>query len=83
MAQRHNAAQVSRPEEPTARLFHDRPFRVIGGDRFANACVQAIDDPILRVLPLVGAIDQWADSTDVLTDARRSRRLIDWYRALS
>lgn len=83
VARRHNAAQVSRPEKPTARLFHDRPFRVIGGDRFANACVEAIDDPVLRVLPLVGAIDQWADSTDVLANAHRSRRLIDWYRALS
>lgn len=53
VARRHNAVQISRPAEPTARLFHDRPFRVIGADRFAHACVEAIEDPVLRELPLV------------------------------
>lgn len=82
VALRHNAAQISDPEEPTVRLFHDRPFRVIGAGRFAQACVEAIDEPALRALPLVGAIDQWVDSTDVLSHAGRARRLIDWYGAL-
>ena len=72
VALRHNAAQISDPEEPTARLFHDRPFRVIGAGRFAQACVEAIDEPALRALPLVGAIDQWVDSTDVLSHAGRA-----------
>lgn len=59
VARRHNAAQISYPQEPTARLFHDRPFRVIDAGRFAQACVDAIADAALRALPLVGAVDQW------------------------
>ena len=82
VARRHNAAQISDPQVPTARLYHDRPYRVIDAGRFARACVETIDDPALRALPLVGAIDQWADSTDVLGHAGRVRRLIDWYGTL-
>lgn len=82
VARRHNAAQITDPEEPTARLFHERPFRVIDAGRFAQACVKAIDDPALRAVPLVGAIDQWVDSTDVLSNAGRARRLVDWYGTL-
>lgn len=79
VARRHNATQLSYPQEPTARLFHDRPFRVIDAGRFAQACVDAVDDAALRALPLVGAVDQWVDSTDVLSHAGRVRRLIGWY----
>ena len=79
VARRHNAAQISSAQEPTARLFHGRPFRVIDAGRFAQACADEIDDPALRALPLVGAVDQWVDSTDVLSHAGRVRRLIDWY----
>ena len=82
VARRHNSLEMTRPETPTVRLFHDRPFRVIGADRFAHACVETIDDPILRSLPLVGAVDQWVDATDVLSDAGRARRLIGWYSSL-
>jgi hypothetical protein len=52
--------------DPVVQGYHSRPFRVIGGDRFADACVERIEDPGLRTLPLVGAIDQVTDSTDVL-----------------
>jgi hypothetical protein len=82
VARRHNAARISVSEEPSARLFHDRPYRVIDAGRFAHVCVQAIDDPALRILPLVGAIDQWVDSTEVLSNAARARHLIDWYGSL-
>lgn len=82
VARRHNAAEISDPQVPTARLFHDRPYRVIDAGRFAQACEEAIDDPALRALPLVGAIDQWVDSTDVLGHAGRVRQLINWYGTL-
>ena len=82
VARRHNRLGVTRTEEPAARLFHDRPFRVIGGDRFAAACTDAITDDQLRALPLVGAVDQWVDSTDVLSHAARVRQLQEWYRRI-
>ena len=75
VARRHNALGLTEEIEPTVRLFHARPFRVIGSGRFADACLAQVEDEWLRSLPLVGAIDQWSDSTDVLSDPALSRRL--------
>jgi len=70
LAARHNALAITEPVEGTVRLFHERPFRVIGSSRFVEACVARVEDPWLRSLPLVGAVDQFIDSTDVLSDPR-------------
>jgi hypothetical protein len=67
LASRHNALGITRPVEGTVRLFHERPFRVLGSARFVDACVERVTDPWLRSLPLVGAIDQFVDSVDVLS----------------
>jgi hypothetical protein len=61
--------------DPIARFFYDRPFRVLGAGRFVDACLEAIDDSRLRELPLVGSVDQFADSTDVLAYPARAARL--------
>jgi hypothetical protein len=74
-ARRHNGLGITEEVEPTVRLFHTRPFRVLGSSRFVDACLAQIDDPWLRSLPLVGAIDQWSDSTDVLSKPAVARRL--------
>jgi hypothetical protein len=63
---RHNVLGLTRPVEATVRLFHARPFRVLGSARFVDACLERVGDASLRSLPLVGAIDQFVDSSDVL-----------------
>lgn len=83
VAHMQNLLALTRPVEPTARLFHDRPYRVIGADRFAEACVEAITDPQLQRMPLVGSVDQWVDSTDVLGHGRRTQALTGWYRQVT
>ncbi|MFC7585988.1 DUF4037 domain-containing protein [Nonomuraea antimicrobica] len=55
------------------RGFHDRPFRVIGGDRFAQALMSSVGDPAIRGLPPVGCVDQLSDSTDLLVAPGRAR----------
>ncbi|MGW0810340.1 DUF4037 domain-containing protein [Nonomuraea sp. NPDC002799] len=55
------------------RGFHDRPFRVIGGDRFAEALMASVSDPVIRGLPVTGCVDQWSDSTDLLLTPGRAR----------
>jgi hypothetical protein len=70
LAARHNALGITRPVEGTIRLFHERPFRVLGSARFVDACLERVADPWLRSLPLVGAIDQFVDSVDVLSGSR-------------
>ena len=70
LARLQNAAGVTRSAETTVRLFYTRPFRVLGSARFVDACLERVTDPWLKSLPLVGAIDQYVDSVDVLSDLR-------------
>ncbi len=71
----HNRLAPTSQLDPTTRFFYDRPFRVLGAGRFVDACLEAIDDARLRELPLVGSVDQFADSTDVLAYPTRAARL--------
>ena len=66
-ARRHNALGITSEVDPTVRSFHSRPFRVLGSARFVDACLERVQDDWLRSLPLLGAIDQFVDSTDVLS----------------
>jgi GrpB-like predicted nucleotidyltransferase (UPF0157 family) len=65
LAKRFNALELVEPLDPTPRPFHDRPFVVLGADRFADACL--VESP-LRSRGWRGAVDQWTDSTDVADD---------------
>jgi hypothetical protein len=65
--------------DPAVARFHERPFLVLGSSRFVDACLAAVSDPWLQSLPLVGAVDQWADSTDVLSNPAACRGLGDVY----
>lgn len=67
IAVRHNRLGLTARLDPTVRPYYSRPFRVIGATRFVEACLALVDDPVLRALPLVGAIDQWVDSTELAT----------------
>ncbi len=79
----HNATALTEPVDPTVSLFHSRPFRVLRSDRFVDACLRRVDDPELRSLPLVGAIDQVVDSTDVLEQPHLARALRAIYEVAS
>jgi uncharacterized protein DUF4037 len=75
VARRHNALAITEHVDPTVRPFYTRPFQVLGSRRFVDACLAEVEDEWLRSLPLTGAIDQWSDSTDVLSDPPLTRRL--------
>jgi Domain of unknown function (DUF4037) len=77
LAARHNALGLTRSVEATARLFHGRPFHVLGSSRFVEACLERVADAWLRSLPLIGAIDQFVDSTDVLSSPRAARAIYE------
>jgi len=66
LAEEHNALGLTDPLDPAPRGFHDRPFRVIRADRFADALLAGITDPAVAALPRIGAVDQFVDSTDAL-----------------
>ncbi|MBE2999569.1 DUF4037 domain-containing protein [Nocardiopsis sp. HNM0947] len=77
LARRHNRLGLSAPVDASTRLFHTRPFRVLGAERLCAALRESITDPRVRALPVVGAIDQWVDSTDVLTRPDRFRAVAE------
>lgn len=68
-----NDTGLASPVDPTTRPYFDRPFRVLKADRIVDALLAAITDPAIATLPRIGAIDQHADSTDLLTDPKRRR----------
>jgi hypothetical protein len=49
-------------------------------DRFTDALLDTVTEPALLALPLIGAIEQVVDSTDVLEAPRQYRRLSALYR---
>ena len=79
LAVRHNASGLTEPLDPAVRQFYTRPFRVIGAPRFADATIETVADPFLRSLPRLGSIDQFVDSTDVLSHADVARRFAAVY----
>lgn len=79
VAEAQNALAVTEPQDPSSRSYSGRPYRILYAERFATALSAAIQDPdLLRVIHdagLVGAVDQWADSPDIITHAARCRQL--------
>lgn len=74
VAASHNRLGVTDPVEWSIGSYFSRPYQVLHG-AFVEACVTRITDDQLQRLPLVGSIDQFVDSTDVLSHATRSRQL--------
>ncbi|HUB43043.1 MAG TPA: DUF4037 domain-containing protein [Streptosporangiaceae bacterium] len=63
----HNAIAVTPPLDPAVRpTYYDRPYRVMEAGRFARVLREHISDERLRALPLIGAVDQFVDSTDAI-----------------
>lgn len=73
LAAAHNDLGLTDPVDPATRNYHGRPFQVLHAERFARALRATITDPELNSLPLIGAIDQHVDSTDLLGDRLRCR----------
>jgi hypothetical protein len=71
VAARHNRMGLTEPLQEKASYFFERPFLVINGENFANVLRAKISDPAVKTLSgrrLIGSIDQFSDSTDMLED---------------
>jgi hypothetical protein len=63
--------------------FYDRPYRTLDG-AVPQALLDGITDPDVRRLPpMVGALEQWVDTVDVLSSPGRRAALQVAYRALA
>ncbi len=80
MARRHNRLRLTPPLPEAVSPFYDRPYLVIHAEAFAEALWKQITSPeVKRLAFLVGSVDQFADSTDVLDSVPRCRRLRQLY----
>jgi Domain of unknown function (DUF4037) len=70
---RHNQLGLTEPVPATMRWFYQRPYLVLGGDRFTAALRTSMTSARIRDLPLAGAVDQLLDNTDALGDAAARR----------
>jgi hypothetical protein len=78
IAEMHNALGITALLPTKPAQFWGRPFRIIKGDRFANAIIARIEDPAVKRLlqeRLIGNIDLLSDNTDLLEDESRREKL--------
>jgi hypothetical protein len=69
----HNQLGITDPVDPATRPYHSRPFQVLHAERFTEALMARITDPAIGSLPTIGAVDQFIDSTDVLSRPELTR----------
>jgi hypothetical protein len=83
LALQHNALGLTLPLSPTVSDFHGRPYLVIHSDRFVTALLEAISDEHVAALPAhLGHIDQFVDSTDVLSYPKRFSQIRELFSKL-
>ena len=83
VARMHNGLGITEPLATRVSTFFGRPFLVIelaGG--FANAIRDNISDESVKRIAasgLIGSIDQFSDSTDILSDPHWRKKLRSLY----
>lgn len=82
LAEMHNALGITDPLPTKVSNYFGRPFKVIYGGNFANAIKALIQDEVVKRIPVdIGSIDQFSDSTDLLSNANLRQRLKTLYNA--
>ncbi len=79
IAERHNSLGLTEPLPTHVTPFHDRPFQVIQAGQLADALRMAITDAEVIALPTIGTIDQFVDSTAVLSNPKMFNRMKGMY----
>lgn len=76
LARRQLADGIGAPFEPVIGPYHERPFATINADALVAATRADIQDPLLKALPVCGAVDQVSDLTPVLNDPHAALRMM-------
>jgi len=79
VAELHNALGITEPLPTHVSTYHDRPYLVIHADRFADAIRRQIKDAeVMAIKSNIGSVDQFMDSTDVLSSPEVFSNLEIW-----
>lgn len=81
LARMHNALGITEELSDHPRSYFGRPFKVIGGDRFAEAILKRVVDPSVKKLERrrIGSVDLVSDNTDLLDNPRLRPALASLY----
>jgi len=81
VARAQNSLGITPPVPTTTSNYFGRPFKVIHADKISEEIRKEIKSPAVRMITAdFGAVDQFADSSDLLNDLDACRRLNDIYR---
>ncbi|OGS06952.1 MAG: hypothetical protein A2270_00765 [Elusimicrobia bacterium RIFOXYA12_FULL_51_18] len=76
-----NSKHIIHPLPHKVSLFHERPYRVIHAVKFAEAFKSKIQSKAIKAIKTnAGAIDQFIDSTDVLSYPDTAEKIRIWDR---
>ncbi|MHA2368553.1 MAG: DUF4037 domain-containing protein [Candidatus Hodarchaeales archaeon] len=76
VARMYNDLGITKPMKAKVSNFHNRPFLIIQAEEFAATIYEIIQDTEVLSLPkLLGGIDQFVNSTDVLSKPQRYPKL--------
>ena len=76
----HNRLKITEKVNAEVSDYYNRPFKIIRADEFAKAIREEIkDENVLNLPEFLGSIDQYVDSTDVLSYTNRYRRFWSLY----
>jgi hypothetical protein len=80
VAQMHNSLGITKPLDAKVSPYFNRPYMVIHAERFAEAILKAIQDPeVKRIRMPIGSIDQFIDSTVIMTNTQLYMKLRTMY----
>ncbi len=86
VARLHNRLGITEPMPEKVSDFYGRPFLVISKERFSKAILAKITDPAMKTIAAlrpIGSVDQFSDSTDLLSYATWRPALRRLYDSLS
>lgn len=82
LAMQHNRLGLTEPLPERVTSFFGRPFRVMAIQGFSDALLRKITDPTVQRIvqrPPIGGIDQFSDSTDLLSNPEWREKLKKLY----
>jgi hypothetical protein len=75
VAHLHNQLGITEPLETHVSHYYERPYLVIHGESYVEAIMAQIQDPTIKNIPhAIGSINQFVDSTDVLTNLSLTKK---------
>ena len=80
VAQMHNALQLTIPLEEKASQYYDRPYLVLGDDRYVQELMKAVtSEEIKNLKHRLGSVNQFIDSDDQLNNLYLCKKLRELY----